>query len=86
MTEARPTELDLMRMHVEALYMYDGRSRIESVNQWDGGVVPRFFLGRTKEGNLWRFRSDLTDGLVEEQKYQRPGNPPCDCLDTPPQR
>ena len=66
MTEPRPTELDLMRMHVEALYTHDKRSRIESVNQWDGGVVPRFFLGRTRAGNLWRFRSDLPNGLVEE--------------------
>lgn len=66
MTEPRPTELDLMRMHVEALYTHDKCSRIESVNQWDGGVVPCFFLGRTKAGNLWRFRSDLPDDLAVE--------------------
>ena len=62
------TELDLMRMHVEALYVHDGRSRIESINQWDGGMVPRFFLGRTKAGNLWRFRSDLPDDLAGDLK------------------
>jgi len=48
-----------MRMHVEALYTHDNRSRILLVNERDGGVAPRFFLGRTKTGNLWRFRDDL---------------------------
>ena len=50
-------------MHVEALLPHDSRSRIE---YWNGDdVSPRFFLGRTDKGNLWRFRTDLPDEICE---------------------
>ena len=61
-----PSQLELMRMHVEALFAHDEDMRIESVNQPDGGVAPCFFLGRTTAGNLWRFRSDLPSDLAME--------------------
>ncbi len=57
---------DLMQMHVHALYIHDSRSRIVSVNDWNGGSVPRFFLGRTMQGNVWRFRQDLPEGICKE--------------------
>jgi hypothetical protein len=53
-------------MHIEALYIHDARSRIKSTNEWKGKVAPRFFLGRTTAGNLWRFRTDLPDDLALE--------------------
>ncbi len=37
-----------------------------SVNDWNGGPVPRFFLGRTMQGNVWRFRQDLPEWICEE--------------------
>jgi hypothetical protein len=55
-----------MQQRVEALFTHDGRSRIVAINQWDGGIAPRFYLGRTAEGNLWRFRNDVPDSLAEE--------------------
>lgn len=48
-----------MRLHAAALYKHDERSRIESINQWDGGEPPRFHLARTTAGNLWRFHASL---------------------------
>jgi GNAT superfamily N-acetyltransferase len=57
---------ELMTMHVEALYTYDANSRLLHINEPDGGgLADKFFLGRTREGHLWRFRSDLPDSLVE---------------------
>ncbi len=53
-------------MHVNALYVHDEQMRMLAINQWDGGVVPRFFLGRTGLGNVWRFRADLPTELIEE--------------------
>ena len=53
-------------MHVEALYIHDERMRMVAINQWDGGIAPRFFLGRTSAGNVWRFRADLPSKLVNE--------------------
>jgi hypothetical protein len=64
MTSQTPSPAELMRLHVRALFTHDDRSRIKALNQWDGGEAPRFFLGRTKTGNLWRFRADQPDTLV----------------------
>ena len=55
-----------MRMHVEALFTHNENLRIESINQPDNGIAPRFFFGRRIAGNLWRFRTDLPDDLAIE--------------------
>lgn len=59
------SERDLMELHVEALFTHDDRGRLQSVNEPGGDQAPRFFLGRTPAGNVWRFRTDLPDDLVE---------------------
>jgi hypothetical protein len=62
------TDLELMAMHVRALFTHDAGGRLLLVNEPGGGGdrAPRFFLGRTRAGNLWRFRADLPENLVEE--------------------
>lgn len=60
------TDAELMRRRVEAQFRHDDRSRIVSINQWDGGVAPRFYLGRTTAGTLCRFRDDLPDELAQQ--------------------
>lgn len=57
-----------MNMHVRALFTQDDDSRILFVNEPDSANLPapRLFLGRTKAGNLWRFRSDLPEELCAE--------------------
>lgn len=37
---------------------FDSAGRMRSTV--DGGVLPRFVLGRSEEGCVWRFRHDLT--------------------------
>ncbi len=75
MIKLPPSQLELMRMHVEALFTHNESLRIESVNQPDDGVAPRFFLGRTIAGNLWRFRTDLPSDLAIELKKLCNGEP-----------
>jgi RimJ/RimL family protein N-acetyltransferase len=61
------TDLELMNLHVRALFTHDAQSRLLRVNEpGGGGLASRFFLGRTKEGNLWRFRADVTATLVQD--------------------
>lgn len=61
------TDLELMDTHVRALFTNDIRSRLLLVNEPGGKTpAPRLFLGRTREGNLWRFRADLPQTLIEE--------------------
>ena len=56
------TGLAVVLETLSAHYMFDARGRISQ--GVDGGVLPRFVLGRAAEGCVWRFRSDLTEGIV----------------------
>ena len=53
----------LMRLHVEALFTHDARGDLLLVNDVGGGPAPRFFLGRTVDGAVQRYRSDVSDEL-----------------------
>ena len=57
-----------MAAHVRALFTCDARARLLCVNEpgGGGGAAPRFYFGRTRTGNVWRFRADLPDALVGE--------------------
>jgi hypothetical protein len=57
---------ELMRLHVEALFTHDAEGRLVRVNEPDGAPAPRFFLGRTAEGGVRRFRHDVGDDLRRE--------------------
>ncbi len=56
--------LSLAERRVEALFRHDARGRLVEINQWDGGVAPRFFLMRTGEGATARFRHDAPGDLA----------------------
>lgn len=58
--------MDLMRLHLEALFTCDEAGRLLRVNEPEGEMAPRFFLGRTPEGNAWWFRNDVDGELVGE--------------------
>ena len=61
------TDQELMAIHVQALFTHDAHSRLLFVNEPGGGEpAPRLFFGRTRAGNLWRFRADLPERLIEE--------------------
>jgi hypothetical protein len=56
-----------MALHVQALFTHDARSRLVFVNEPGGGApAPRLFFGRTRAGNLWRFRADLPEILMAQ--------------------
>jgi hypothetical protein len=54
-----PTHLELMLSHVEAEFTHDAQGCLLRVNDAGAAPAPRFFLGRTAEGSLLRFRYDL---------------------------
>lgn len=56
----------LMELHLEALFTLDGSGRLVSTNEPDGSPAPRFFLGRTPDGNVWRVRHDVSRSTVAE--------------------
>lgn len=57
---------EAMRIHVEALYTRDEHGDLVRVNEPNGGVAPRFFLGRTTHGDLWWFRHDVAPDVRAE--------------------
>jgi hypothetical protein len=54
----------LVEQRLEALFRHDARSRLVEINQWDGGAAPRFFMMRTPECLVARFRHDVADDLA----------------------
>jgi hypothetical protein len=78
---------ELMRLHVEALFTHDAAGHLVRVNEPDGAAAPRFFLGRTVEGAVWRFRHDVDhdlrtqleaatqDDVLREQALDSPTSP-----------
>jgi hypothetical protein len=64
MTDGVRIPLELALKRVAALYRNDDRGRLTSINEWNGGVAPRFFLMRTVGGVICRFRADFPGNLV----------------------
>ncbi|HEY9283099.1 MAG TPA: GNAT family N-acetyltransferase [Pyrinomonadaceae bacterium] len=76
---------ELMAAHARALFTHDARSRLLAVNEpGGGGPAPRLFFGRARRGNLWRFRADLPENLVEELEALCRDEPAGDDLRGPP--
>jgi RimJ/RimL family protein N-acetyltransferase len=57
-------DLELLRLQVDALLTHDPDGRIRWTNEPGETPAPRFFLGRTREGSLWRFRHDVPPDVV----------------------
>lgn len=55
-----------MRLHVEALFTCDAAGRLLTVNDAGAAPAPRFFFGRTPNGNAWWFRHDIDASLAED--------------------
>ena len=58
------SDLDLIRLQVETLFIHDQHGRIRANNEPGHPPAPQLFLGMTKEGTIWRFRHDLPDHAV----------------------
>jgi len=56
----------LMETQVEVLFRLDAAGRLRHVNEPEQPAAPRFFLGRTRDGNVWRYRYDLPIELARE--------------------
>jgi len=64
-----PTKLSdrqLMAIEIETLYRCNADGRLHCVNEPGDPPAPRFFLGRTLEGNEWRFHENLPTAIVAQ--------------------
>jgi len=74
-----------MEIHINTLCRCDADGRLRSINEPDEAPAPRFFMGRTPEGNLWRFRYDLPAAVVHHLERLCRAEPISADLTRPPQ-
>lgn len=60
------SSIALMERQVATLFRLDHTGRLLAINESGTLPAPRLFVGRTPNGNLWRFRHDLPSTLVRE--------------------
>jgi GNAT acetyltransferase len=79
------SEDQLMRIHVAALFGCDANGRLRYVREPWGKPYPppRFYMGRTVRGNVWHFRHDLPDELVQKLEVLCRSEPTTADLKTP---
>ena len=79
-------DYELMDIQVRAFFTHDSESRLLMVNEPGGAAIQaaRMFLGRTRAGNLWRFRGDLPTSLGEELAALCAGEPVVEDFRQPP--
>lgn len=78
------SDLQLQELQVDALFTHDSAGRIVAINEPDGGPAPRFFLGRTRMGNVWRLRHDLPEAIARRLSELAAAEPVADDLRADP--
>jgi RimJ/RimL family protein N-acetyltransferase len=58
------SDVQVLELQAEALFTHDAAGGMVAVNEPGGGPAPRFFLGRTRVGNLWRVRHDAPEATA----------------------
>ncbi|HDR7514791.1 GNAT family N-acetyltransferase [Bacillus mobilis] len=72
----RLSELDLIAIQVEVLFVHNQVGKMKCVNEQGNLKAPRFFLGKTHEGSITRYHCDLDDETVGkiEKLIREPSN------------
>ncbi|MCH4570294.1 GNAT family N-acetyltransferase [Bacillus sp. ES1-5] len=72
----RFSELELIAIQVEVLFVHNQVGKMKCVNEQGNPKAPRFFLGRTREGSITRYHCDLDDETVNkiEKLIREPSN------------
>src|SRR3954453_11280388 len=65
-SKADLTLAERMEVHINTLYCSDAEGRLRMINEAEVRPAPLFYMGRTLQGNFWRFRHDLPAAAVEE--------------------
>ena len=83
MDEHTMSDLDLMDLEIATVFTHDAAGRMVADNEPDGEPAPRFFLGRTREGNVWRVRYDVSEQVVGQLAEVVTAEPVPDDLEAP---
>ena len=61
-----PSDLGLLELQTETLFVQNEAKQLLYVNEPDRPEAPRFFLGRTKQGVVCRFRDDVPNAIIKQ--------------------
>jgi hypothetical protein len=83
------SDLQLIELQASALFISDDDGRLRYIAEpgyanAERDPAPRFFMGRTRGGNIWRFRYDLPDELVHSLEQLCRAEPVAANLADPP--
>lgn len=78
------SDLEYLALQVDALFEHDSDGRLVATNEPTPALAPRIFFGRTRGGNLWRVRSDLTAHTSSRVAALLDGESPSQDLHAPP--
>lgn len=79
------SDLQLMHIQVVTLFDCDADGRLQYVREPGSPYAPpRFFMGRTLQGNIWRFRHDLAPDLIRDLEQLCRSEPVAEDLTRPP--
>ncbi|MFE7378115.1 GNAT family N-acetyltransferase [Bacillus cereus] len=72
----RLSELDLIAIQVEVLFVHSPVGKMKCVNEKGNPKAPRFFLGRTREGSITRYHCNVDDKTISkiEKLIREPSN------------
>jgi hypothetical protein len=79
-----PTDLDLISLHATALFNHDPTGRITGSNEPIPMAAPRLYIGRSPEGNVWRFGTSVPADLASRLNEVLRHEPPASDLEAPP--
>lgn len=60
------SNLQLLDIQIKTLFLLDHEGRLRCINEPDTPPAPRFFMGRTSDGHLWRVRYDLPADVTDQ--------------------
>ena len=85
MTDTIYSDLELIQMQAQALFVHDKNGKLLRINERDNpNPASRFFLSRSKSGNLWRTRYDLSPDFTTELERLAAAEPVISDLAEPP--
>lgn len=58
------SDVQLIELQIATLFVCDPNGRLQFIREpgyaaWERDPAPRFWMGRTRAGNIWRFRHNL---------------------------
>ncbi len=83
MSRSDHEQRELIEIHAHSLFSHDAAGRMIAINEPRPRPAPRFFLGRTTRGVIWRVRHDLPAGLIDRLAALVADEPIADDLERP---